>query len=346
MFCRELPLLFFTLHLSVFAMDVKIKNTIDSTVQRLLTSNIEKEIKISCVSKENAAKFETYHLKYDAEMENYKFKFNQSEMGKIKELIGKREKISLFFLGYEEQLSEPSGKEFTIEKAQMKNTNACSCVVSYDFLVFPLFKMLHYNWVLETRLPKVIKMTTAFIQNIVDSNALKINLSSVYLSGYSLGAHIVGSIGLKLKRIYNGQMVPVIWAFEPPILGFHPDKVKPRRIQKGDGQKVVLFRTSQYGVQTSTADVEIVLNEGKNQPGCAASGIVDKILCDHKSAIVLRELIIQRSKKLTLSNGIPCAYMNKTSIGFILEITNPTPIKDGTYYIHTGKLIKFSHLGK
>lgn len=63
-------------------------------------------IKISSLFEIYSAKdFTTFHLKYDETMANNTFKFQVGEMDVIKNLIGKREKIILFFLGFEDQMN-------------------------------------------------------------------------------------------------------------------------------------------------------------------------------------------------------------------------------------------------
>lgn len=99
---------------------------------------------------------------------------------------------------------------FLIE--QMLDTQSCACIVSYEFLSgSTISKDLQYFNSLKNRIPKVVEMMTTFIQNIVDSLDFKINLSTVYLTGYSLGGHLAGMVGRSLKEIYNGDMVPAIW---------------------------------------------------------------------------------------------------------------------------------------
>lgn len=112
-------------------------------------------------------------------------------------------------------------------------------------------------------------MATAFIQNIIDSDELNIKLSNVHLSGYCLGGHIAGNVAEKLKSIYKGMMISSVWAFDPPRFAFpYPEEEnKPKRVQKGNAKFVAVFHTSDIGVQDNIADVDIILNDGRNQPG-------------------------------------------------------------------------------
>lgn len=94
----------------------------------------------------------------------------------------------------------------------MLNTNATACTVSYAFLSGKvLFKFAHYFSALNNRVPRVVEMATTFIRNIVNSNEFNITLSSVYLSGFCLGAHIAGMVGQEMKESYNGRCAAAIW---------------------------------------------------------------------------------------------------------------------------------------
>lgn len=55
----------------------------------------------------SAREFEAFHLKYDPDMAKHNFTFHEGEIEKIKELIGNRDKIILFFLGHENYLYSP-----------------------------------------------------------------------------------------------------------------------------------------------------------------------------------------------------------------------------------------------
>lgn len=77
---------------------------------------------------------------------------------------------------------------FLIHSEQMIQEKACTCTVSYAYLNgFGLFKYLQYFATVDHRVPKVIEMMSSFIQNIIDSNELRIELSSIFLAGFCLG---------------------------------------------------------------------------------------------------------------------------------------------------------------
>lgn len=125
-------------------------------------------------------------------------------------------------------------------------------------------------------------------------------------------------------------------AFDPIRIGFpFPMKErKPRRVQKGDGHFVVVFHTSRLGVQHCIADIDVIVNDGINQPGCKPGPIDMK--CNHHAAFILRELIVLKSDELLINQrGFPFALTYNLSDEFSLEITNPPANKSGRYYLHT-----------
>ncbi|XP_031628742.1 uncharacterized protein LOC116344378 [Contarinia nasturtii] len=324
--------------LSIVLFTIQFLRTNSDTIT---TPNYDKEIEISCVSINAAEEFDSFHLKYDSKMAKYNFKFLDGEIEKIKLMIGNRKKLILFFLGNQAHLHSASGRQFRIAKEQMQSTNSSVRTISYEFLSEPdIFKDLLYFSALKYRVPRVVEMATSFIQNIVDANDFQINLSSVYLSGYCLGGHIAGNVGLALKNIYNGQMVPAVWAFDAPHIGFpYPiEEGKPRRVQKGDGQLVTVFHTSWIGGKENIADVDVILNDGVHQPGCENESILSK--CNHQAAYILYQLIIQKSFMLpTNEKGIPFAHSKANlSNQFPLDFTNPPSNQSGVYYILTADI--------
>lgn len=124
-------------------------------------------------------------------------------------------------------------------------------------------------------------------------------------------------------------------AFDPTDVGFpHPTKDgKPRQVQKGDAKFVAVFHTSGSSPKNFIADVNIILNDGKIQPGCSDSA-------SHYAALYLRSFIIEMSDVLPRNaNGIPVAKggPNKTD-EMPISLTNPPIGKNGIYYIKTGAI--------
>lgn len=158
-------------------------------------------------------------------------------------------------------------------------------------------------------------------------------------------------------------------AFNPPWYSYpakvNPNKDYPRRIQRDDAIKIIVFHTSTVGVQSHSAHYDIVVNGGNNQPDCFRFKIPISIYsCSHESAFNLYVLIahtgtftfetyldpdsIERSL-----NHHPLVYnteactdpkkRNDKCTHFEIKITEPPTIMPlGTYYMRTGKLIKKS----
>ncbi|XP_031628410.1 uncharacterized protein LOC116344132 [Contarinia nasturtii] len=298
--------------------------------------NFQSEILFSCISDDDAEELTTFQLKYDPDMSINKYKFHEGELDKLKELFGSRDSVIFFFLGHEDKLYSYHGKSFMVAKSLMYQTDAAVCTVSYAFLTgHDLYKYFQYFGTLEHRLPKVVDMVSTMISNIVDSKHFNIKLSTVYLTGFCLGGHIAGQVGHALKEIYNGQMVPAVWAFDPPKIGFkYPEKEgKPRRVQKGDAKFVAVFHTSKLGVTKCLADVDILVNGGESQPGCQFEA--NNMVCSHFAGFILRELIITNPSSLTTNrDGLPTVNRSDNDI-IAIDFINPPYGKSGIYHMNT-----------
>ncbi|XP_031639301.1 uncharacterized protein LOC116351348 isoform X2 [Contarinia nasturtii] len=291
---------------SLFVLIIQLKEVIGAENHKKFT--------ISCVSNNSVTEFTSMSFDYDPLMAIHEYKFNASQLAKVKEIIGNKERIIFFFMGFGDFFRNPSGESFKLAKEEMLSTNSCSCTVSHAFHWGADFlKLLQYFPGLVSVVPRIVLIGTNFIKNIVDSDDFNIKLSTVYLSGYSLGGHISGMIGHRLKEVYNGEMVEAIWAFDPPKVGFsYPSSAgKPRRVQKGDAKFVIVFITSKLGfLGQHLGDIDVIVNNGLQQPECSS----DEIGCNHRVALKIREWIIMK------------------------DMMYPPVNKSGTYYLHTQKV--------
>lgn len=90
------------------------------------------------------------------------------------------------------------------------------------------------------------------------------------------------------------------------------------------------------GVGKRLGNVNVLVNDGRNQPDCDSKTI--QMLCNHYTAAKIRDLVVLRSKKLPKNeNGIPVA-VSENSDKFVLDILKPQLSKSGIYYLHTPKL--------
>lgn len=131
---------------------------------------------------------------------------------------------------------------------------------------------------------------------------------------------------------------------------------KARRAQRGDAHVVVVFHTSGLGVMECMADVDVIVNDGKDQPDCKTHQ-KGRGFCNHFAAFILRELIIKIELPTDCMNsslsgierqdGHPVIYQNiecAASFGkkegcererFPIVFTNPPKQQKGTYHMHT-----------
>lgn len=156
-------------------------------------------------------------------------------------------------------------------------------------------------------------------------------------------------------------------AFDPPKYGFPVARAKngglvsiigkPRRAQKGDASIVLVFHTSKMGVREFMAGIDVVVNDGQNQPNCRLGA--SNTLCSHIAGLILRELctpngVKEHEKCTNLSgivrdeNGFPLAFKTKECaehpkegcIKFPIKFTDPPIGHDGVYYMHTGPVFE------
>jgi len=98
----------------------------------------------------------------------------------------------------------------------------------------------------------------------------QIQFNDITIVGHSLGAHIAGAAGRNVKSKYGGTVARVV-GLDPAgnFLGMQVDPSK--RLQKGDASFVDIYHSNRGTLGDSdqdTADVNVYLNGGNNQPGC------------------------------------------------------------------------------
>lgn len=88
------------------------------------------------------------------------------------------------------------------------------------------------------------------------------------------------------------------------------------------------------------ADIDVVVNDGKYQPGCELQILCTP--CSHFAAFILRELIIVRSKELPRNDkGLPIAKRNgQNPDEFVISFTDPPVNKSGIYHMNTGMVFE------
>ena len=106
-----------------------------------------------------------------------------------------------------------------------------------------------------------------------------LNMSSVTLIGFSLGAHIAGYAGKNVKTGRIGKIV----GLDPagPLFDINNPRT---RLDASDANLVIALHTSDfYGIRKSIANVDFFFNTGDKQPGCFGGGYMD--VCSHYRAM-------------------------------------------------------------
>lgn len=128
-----------------------------------------------------------------------------------------------------------------------------------------------------------------------------------------------------------------------------------RRVQKGDGQKVIVIKTSAYCIDEHDVDIVIIVNDGVFQPKCENAGIFGPDHCSYALMYFLHSLIVKtdlpakwtngRSSGMERRNGRPVVYRtvsnNKGFFSngkvekFSISFTNPPLITSSILHMHT-----------
>jgi len=154
-----------------------------------------------------------------------------------------------------------------------KNIHNIICVdwgeLSASKIPFPI-SLAFYIMTLLKNVPKVGLRITEFVMFLKGNNIIS-GPGMVHLVGTSLGAHVAGVAGLKLRKL-TGQSVARISGLDPagPFLEFVPEA---GRIDKTDATFVDVIHTDStfFGSQLSLGHVDFFANGGRGedqQPGC------------------------------------------------------------------------------
>ena len=141
------------------------------------------------------------------------------------------------------------------------------------------------------------KSVSYFIRKLLDNNILD-NVTTVHLTGHSLGAQICGLVG----KDYQNPKIPTITALDPAGPGFYRKNYK-KRLDKNDALSVTVVHTDAgenilqgFGILDKLGHFDFYTNSGANQPGCFNSTTYKrtinsmkhmKISCSHHRAVDL-----------------------------------------------------------
>jgi pancreatic triacylglycerol lipase len=153
---------------------------------------------------------------------------------------------------------------------------------------------------------------------------MNINLSTLHVLGYDLGAHIAGIAG---KNIPRGQIGRII-GLDPSLPLFNVNAVNSR-LRAGDAVLVEVFHSNggQQGIFQSIGDVDFYINNGRVQPECSSSNV---LYCSHYRAVVTYSRLLNGQNNYIV---IPCESVSQVETGcsqdpieILLEELNPSGI--------------------
>ncbi|XP_018427680.1 PREDICTED: pancreatic lipase-related protein 2-like [Nanorana parkeri] len=209
-----------------------------------------------------------------------------------------------------------------------------------------------------------------FLQAVYDYH-----MSDVYLVGHSLGAHIAGEAGKRLKgigRISGLDPAGPYFVNTPPSVRLSPtDAVFVDAIHTDGSPTLVNLGFGGYGMLQPSGNVDFYPNGGEQMPGCDKSsnikgdldeivaGLAEKIMCNHhRSVMFFAESILRPDgfvgypassykafQKVTRTLGFAkgrvklCAYMGYKADEYALEHGNSTI--NQKFFLDTGDASNF-----
>ncbi|XP_018565994.1 endothelial lipase-like [Anoplophora glabripennis] len=174
-----------------------------------------------------------------------------------------------------------------------------------------------------------------FIQSLVDTSDL--DLSTVTLIGFSLGAHVAGNAGAGL----DGQ-VAVIIGLDPagPLFSvFNTDE----RLDSDDAQFVQVIHTSTLlGYDLPLGNADYFPNGGTAQPGCGID-----VVCSHERAYIYyaESVLASTNNFVALQCSTYARYIFGTCIGNDESVMGGYPVNktaNGSYYLNTNNASPFA----
>lgn len=183
--------------------------------------------------------------------------------------------------------------------------------------------------------------------------------TDMHLVGHSLGAHIAGYAGRKVKgigRITGLDPAGLAFGGKSPEVRLDPTDAKFVDVIHTDGQPIL---TLGFGTSTRMGHADYFPNGGKNQPGCkSAEKHIFKLItgkfkkfkkgigCDHARA---RDIFIESINSLCLFKAVPCASTEEFEKGSCLcngkcsrmGYSASEGKSRGTYYLTTNAVPPF-----
>ena len=133
-----------------------------------------------------------------------------------------------------------------------------------------------------------------------------LNMSSVTIIGFSLGAHVAGFTG---KHVKTGRIGKIV-GLDPagPLFDINNPRT---RLDASDANFVIALHTSDfYGIRQPIAHMDFFFNTGDQQPGCFGAGIMD--VCSHFRAMYFYNEEVRKPKSFW---GKRCANAGEALVG-------------------------------
>ncbi|CAG9830871.1 unnamed protein product [Diabrotica balteata] len=162
---------------------------------------------------------------------------------------------------------------------------------------------------------------------------MNVNPKDIHLIGHSLGAHVSGFAGRRLKR-----RISRITGLDPALPGFDINLVKGERLNKKDADFVDIIHTCAgfLGIRDPIGHVDFYPNGGAPpQPGCTMLKFVEA--CSHGRSWKLFANSIKLDQEYTASKCSNLASLSKSKCeGKNIPMGYPTPTTArGVFYIET-----------
>jgi len=165
-----------------------------------------------------------------------------------------------------------------------------------------------------------------------------ISFNNVHIVGMSLGAHIAGAAGNFIQRNHNG-LLGRITGLDPAGPMFSSQTDPNKRLDKTDAAFVDIYHTNRGTLGDSahqTADINVYVNGGDNQPGCEEADQSEFAgLCSHSYAY--RLFVAASTRTFTAcpcsGNQCQCADCQLTCSDSIALGPNTPSGSSGAYHI-------------
>jgi len=172
-----------------------------------------------------------------------------------------------------------------------------------------------------------------FMELLVETRG--VSLRDMTVVGGSLGAHIAGACGSKLRQKYGSPQVGRIVGLDPAGPFFSMQVDPDKRLHKGDALSVEVYHSNRGNLGDSehdTGDINVYLNGGDNQPGCAQADKDNSGLCSHNYSFKAFNLAFNGNVK-----ACPCSGNSQCTSQTPITCANPLTLGPSVVQGHSGR---------